>query len=68
MADRLTQLQDAVNSVSDFALLVSVFPFLKVKRGQRAPGKTHESGERTGAGLPQKALAAAGGGAASWEV
>lgn len=72
MADRLTQLQDAVNSVSNFALLVSVFPFPEIKQEKkRDPRETPASGERTEAGLRQKALAAAaaaGGGAASWEV
>lgn len=56
MADRLTQLQDAVNSVSNLGLLVSVFSFPKVKQESKRGLKNNPaSGERTEARLPQKA-------------
>lgn len=72
MADRLTQLQDAVNSVSNCTRLISVVFFPEGKQGRKRQQARQRaklgSGEWTEAGLQHQALGLEGGGAAVWKV
>ena len=69
MADRLTQLQDAVNSVSNCTRLIPSSSFPRESMAEKEVwGTKLGSGEWTEAGLQQQALGLAGGGAAVWKV
>lgn len=69
MADRLTQLQDAVNSVSNFPRIVSVSVFLLgTAREDKGPERETRNWRRAGTGRQQKAVGAAGGVSAVREV
>lgn len=69
MADRLTQLQDAVNSVRNFTPLGSFFLFPEVKRGRKR-GSVDET-RKWGADKNRASAKSGRGGdgvAASWVV